>query len=71
MWKPTLALLLGFLVGLTLAVIMPLGYKKVKLYPTPANVGTMVYQDSAGVCYKPKSEVVQCTSNARPIPPQS
>ena len=69
--KPALALMIGFIVGLVCALSLPLVYKKVVLYPTPGNAATLVYQDKAGVCFKPSVTEVKCSSQSKAIPVQS
>ena len=69
--KPIVALMLGFTAGLLAAIVLPLTYKQVVLFPTPANAESMVYQDKAGVCFTPKVSEVACSQSARTIPAQT
>ena len=69
--KPAIALVLGFTAGLLAAIVLPLTYKRVVLYPTPANAKSMVYQDKAGVCFTPNVSEVACSQEARSVPAQS
>lgn len=71
MAKPVIVLVLGFTTGLLAAMILPLTYKRIVLYPTPANARTMVYQDKAGVCFTPNVSEVDCSEGAKTIPTQS
>lgn len=69
--KSALVLFLGFIVGLIAALSLPLAYKNIVLYPTPANATTMVYQDKAGACFRPNISEVKCSGHSRSIPAQS
>lgn len=69
--KSALVLFLGFIVGLIAALTLPLAYKSIVLYPTPANAKTMVFQDTAGVCFRPNISEVKCSGQSRVIPVQS
>ena len=39
--------------------------KPVYIYPTPANVGELLYQDNADNCFQYKANEVECTSDAK------
>ena len=69
--KSALVLFLGFIAGLIAALTLPLAYKNIVLYPTPANATTMVYQDKAGACFRPNISEVKCSGHSRSIPAQS
>lgn len=69
--KSALVLFLGFIVGLIAALSLPLAYKNIVLYPTPANAKTLVYQDKAGACFRPNISEVKCSGHSKSIPAQS
>ena len=69
--KSSLVLFLGFIVGLIAALSLPLAYKNIVLYPTPANAKTLVYQDKAGACFRPNISEVKCSGHSKSIPAQS
>jgi len=50
----------GLLIGLFYTYIQDPSPTIVYKYPTPDNVGQIIYQDKAGVCYKYGLEKVEC-----------
>jgi hypothetical protein len=71
MWDMVVAVVSGFVAGLVLNMMVPIGVKKAIVYPTPANVGSIKYQDAAGVCHIPTTSDTECVPGARPIPVQA
>lgn len=70
-WKLLLAGLTGFIVGMILNLVMPIGIRKTKVFPTPANADSLLYQDTAGVCFQPKVDDAECIPGAQAIPVQA
>jgi len=70
-WELLLAGLAGFVVGMMLNLMVPIGVRKAKVFPTPANVNSLLYQDTAGVCFKPEVDDTECVPGAQPIPVQA
>jgi hypothetical protein len=59
----------GFIFGL---IILSLFYKKNKVfiqYPTPHNVGKVIYKDLDNKCFKYKAIRTQCATNNQVILP--
>jgi hypothetical protein len=71
MWDMVAAAVSGFVAGLVLNMMVPVGVKKAIVYPTPANAGSIKYQDAAGVCHIPTTSDTECVPGARPIPVQA
>ena len=71
MWHLLLAGLLGFVAGIAVNLIVPMTIRRVVVYPTPANVNHVVYQDAAGVCHEPSITSADCAPGAQPIPVQA
>lgn len=60
-------------IGLLLAYILSPQPDIIFKYPTPNNAGTIVYKDTAGVCYIYKSQEIKCpddTTNVKNIETQ-
>jgi len=55
-----IAFLLSFIVGLLYTFIKRPPKKVITIYPTPYNVGNIVYKDDANVCYKYDISEVKC-----------
>ena len=62
--------LAAFAIGCVMVYISPVEHKTVFVYPTPSNVKTLQYKDSAGECFGFTSKEVACTGDAKPIPAQ-
>lgn len=69
-WKLVGIFLASFAVGMVLVYFSPMEYKTVLVYPTPKNVDTLQYKDSAGQCFRFTSKEVDCTGSATKIPTQ-
>jgi hypothetical protein len=52
--------ILGLFIGLLYSYFKGTDPQIVYKYPTPDNAGKIVYQDKAGVCYKYRSEMIDC-----------
>jgi hypothetical protein len=50
-------------VGLFFVYIYSNGNRKIMVYPTPDNVGTLQYRDEAGTCFEFKEKEVKCPAN--------
>ena len=59
--------LLPFLIGLSVGIVGLLMWKDkpkvVMKYPHPSNVKNLIYRDANNICYKYKSEEVNCDKN--------
>ena len=60
----------AFLVGCVMIYFSPIEHKTVFVYPTPSNVKSLQYKDSAGSCFGFKAKEVECTGEAKSIPAQ-
>jgi hypothetical protein len=70
-WELLLAGLAGFIAGMMLNMIVPIGVRKTKIFPTPANANSLLYQDAAGVCFRAEVDDAECIPGAQPIPVQA
>jgi len=70
-WELLLAGLTGFIVGMMLNLMVPIGIRKTKVFPTPANANSLLYQDTAGICFRPTVDDADCVPGAQPIPVQA
>lgn len=59
--------LISFAFGLFFIYIWGEDLHPVYIYPTPENVGKVLYKDNAGSCYTYKSKKAECTYNAKDI----
>lgn len=59
--------LISFAFGLFFIYIWGEDLHPVYIYPTPENVGEVLYKDNAGSCYTYKSKKAECTYNAKDI----
>lgn len=71
MWDMAACVVAGFVIGLLVNMLVPVGIRKAVVFPTPANAQSIVYQDVAGVCHAPKITNTDCVPGARPIPVQA
>ena len=71
MWDMAVVCVAGFVTGLLMNMLVPIGVRKAVVFPTPANANSIVYQDPAGVCHSPHIENTECVPGARPIPAQA
>jgi hypothetical protein len=71
MWDMALTAVAGFVAGMVINMIVPVGVRNAVVFPTPANADSVVYQDPAGVCHSPHVEEAECVPGARPIPVQA
>lgn len=59
--------LIAFFVGMLITYITVPAPEVVYKYPTPDNVGKVLYRDSADVCYVYEAEEVECPSDKKII----
>lgn len=59
--------LISFAFGLFFIYIWGEDLHPVYIYPTPENVGEVLYKDNAGSCYTYKAKKAECTYNAKDI----
>ena len=63
-------LVVSFLVGIVFITWRkPDADQKIPKYPHPSNVGTIVYRDRTGLCYKYKANEVPCPSVKQKLKP--
>ena len=58
---------LSFGIGILLIYMFSTPPRVIYKYPTPQNAGRITYIDNSKVCYKYRSEVVDCPSDPKKI----
>ena len=66
------AFIIGFSIGFLYVYLVTPKKKIIVRFPTPHNCGKIVYQDEheSSMCYKYKSEIIECSNNIGNIKPQ-
>lgn len=63
-----------FIISLAVGLLFVYAYgadiKTVYIYPTPENIQSILYKDSADNCYSYQAKEVTCTSDAKSVPVQ-
>jgi hypothetical protein len=62
---------ISFALGLFFVYIMGADLKTVYIYPTPDNINSFLYKDTADNCFKYEAKEVVCASEVYNIPIQS
>lgn len=66
--------LISFAIGVFVVYLTSPPPREIMVYPTPENVGELLYKDNADQCYKFLPDQVSCPkdeSKIRKIPPQT
>lgn len=66
--------LISFAIGVFIVYLTSPPPREIMVYPTPENVGQLLYKDNADQCYKFLPDQVSCPkdeSKIRKIPPQT
>ena len=66
--------LISFAIGVFIVYLTSPPPREIMVYPTPENVGELLYKDNADQCYKFLPDQVSCPkdeSKIRKIPPQT
>ena len=64
------AFILAFAIGIGCCYVINPPPKVVMKFPSPNNVGKVIYRDSEENCFTFRADKVQCTKDARPQPIQ-
>jgi hypothetical protein len=62
--------LISFAVGLLFVYLYGADVKTVYIYPTPENIQSVLYKDSANNCFAYQAKEVTCSGDAKSIPIQ-
>lgn len=66
--------LISFAIGVFIVYLTSPPPREIMVYPTPENVGELLYKDTANQCYKFLPDQVECPKDEtkiRKVPPQT